>query len=168
MRMGTLSLGNLGATATTSAGFFTGVPGAPNGIDPGDPCYDNSYDDGWVHGVPEIASWAITDATNQVSAAETACEAGQLATINPPSPPTVDPTTGLLVQGTTPTNTPLLSPTTTFDGSCPWYCSLPGSSIFDPTYSVDCASCSSTGLALSTGLILAAVAVFGLYVFAKA
>lgn len=101
MNMRTFSLGD-----TSSAGVFSANPGAPNGIEPGSPCYDASHDPGYVHGVSDVEYALQTvfgyNVTTQLSDAEIACLAGAVA--------------GTGAGGAPPPGT----------SQCPWYCSLPG------------------------------------------
>lgn len=137
--MRTMSLGD----CCTSAGFFSANPGAPNGIEPGAPCYDASHDPGYVHGVSAIEYALQTvagyDVTTNLSDAEIACLAGSVA-------------------GTTAGGAPAPGVS-----QCPWYCSLPGaSSLF--TSGCNPATCAptSTSSNVTSFALVAGAAVVGI------
>jgi hypothetical protein len=155
-------------------GFFfpaADIPGAlpltdaSYGLPPGYPCYDTTHDNGMIHGGATTDAWMLSNVTTALSNAESECLAGRLVRINPPTPPVVDPETGLLTPGTQ-TNTPIACADGSLDcqpanpSACAWYCGIPLANQISPTFATDCAGCPSSNL--STFLIVAAAVVGGL------
>jgi hypothetical protein len=167
------------------AGFLTpatgNIPGATPlndatlGLPAGFPCYDSTHDPGLIHGCSTVDSFFFSNCTTALSAAESACLAGQLTNLNPSTPTNYNPETGTAVSGTDLSPAPVVtSPIPCAGGgvdcqpidtsACAWYCNLPFASSLSPTFDTDCVGCAASNL--SPFLMIGAAVIVGVLLLA--